>query len=212
MFYSDIADALSTIVGTDNSTLTVSVSNVYTNSGPSGAAGYIWSVTFLTPVGNVPSLGVALGSQGAGTVYTSCTSSLSSDTCVYEYIQGKSPSTGTFTIYYEGSYTADIPYNGGAAVVKKALESLSNIGAVQVVRDDTNNGFKWTVMFTQNSGNLRMLVITPPPPPIYVYTFIPSLPFRIYVPLSFHVYICSYTYVCALSYDHIHNHVYPSYK
>ena len=31
----------------------------------------------------------------------------------------------------------------------------------QVLRDDTNNGFKWTVMFTQNSGNLRMMVASP---------------------------------------------------
>ena len=202
MFLADITDALSTIVGTDNSTLTVSVSNVYTSSGPSGAAGYIWSVTFLTPVGNVPSLGVALGSQGSGTTYTSCASSLSSDTCVYEYIQGKSPSTGTFTIYYEGSYTADIPYNGGAAVVKKALESLSNIGAVQVVRDDTNNGFKWTVMFTQNSGNLRMMVMTPPPPPSVVPYIYPCRSMYIYALI--HVYVPSltiiFTIICTPTY------------
>ena len=110
----------------------------------------------LTPLSQLPS-----GSLGTGTVYASTCTTWPQASCVYTATQGVAPSVGTFTIYYEGSYTADIPYNGGAAVVKKALEALSNIGTVQVLRDDTNNGFKWTVMFTQNSGNLRMMVASP---------------------------------------------------
>ena len=156
-----ITQALRTIVGTDNSTLTVTVTSASLPIG--GNAGTTWTVTFLTPVGNVPALGVSLGTQGTGTIYASTCATWppTTTTCVYTVTQGKAPSTGTFTVYYEGSYTADIPYNGGAAVVKKALEALSNIGTVQVLRDDTTNGFKWTVMFTQNSGNLRMMVASP---------------------------------------------------
>ena len=61
-----LTQALSAIVGTDNSTLTVAVSNVYST----GLVGTIWSVTFLTPVGDVPPLGVALGRQNNAPITT----------------------------------------------------------------------------------------------------------------------------------------------
>ena len=85
-------------------------------------AGTLWTVTFLTPVGNVPELTVTTAAQGFGQALD-----------VTEVTRGVAPSTGTFTVYYEGAYSSDIPYNAGAAVVKAALEGMANIGPVQVL-------------------------------------------------------------------------------
>ena len=51
--------------------------------------------------------------------------------------------------------------DASAADMKSALEALSTIGNLRVLRDDTNNGFKWTVSFMQNVGNLRMMEASP---------------------------------------------------
>jgi len=148
--------ALGSIKGPDNSTVSVAVSSAVAADG----SGTTWSVTFLSPVGPVPYLMVADNTQGSGHQWgsgSSCTGAY----CVTRAVAGQAPSTGTFTVMYENAYTRDIPYNAGAAEVKAAIEALSNVGTVQVTRDDTNNGYKWTVAFTQNSGNLRMMVASP---------------------------------------------------
>ena len=182
-----LAAALGTIKGPDNSTVSVAVSSVVDGSGTT------WSVTFLSPVGPVPYLMVADNTQGSGHQWgsgSSCTGAY----CVTREVAGQAPSTGTFTVMYENAYTRDIPYNAGAAEVKAAIEALSNVGTVQVTRDDTNNGYKWTVAFTQNSGNLRMMVASPyryevqqiqvptynpnPPPPTPALHFRPPLTCR----------------------------------
>ncbi len=116
---SAITAVFRTMIGADNSTITVAVSNTaFTESNIEGTQ---WSITFLTPVGDVPPLSVRTGPQNSG-----------SDRPVTEATKGVAPSTGTFTVYYEGAYSADIPYNAGAAVVKAALEGMANIGPVQV--------------------------------------------------------------------------------
>ena len=148
--------ALGTIKGPDNSTVSVAVSSAVAADG----SGTTWSVTFLSPVGPVPYLLVADNTQGSGHQWGSG-STCTGVYCVTRAVAGQAPSTGTFTVMYENAYTRDIPYNAGAAEVKAAIEALSNVGTVQVTRDDTNNGYKWTVAFTQNSGNLRMMVASP---------------------------------------------------
>jgi len=42
-----------------------------------------------------------------------------------------------------------------------ALEKLSTLGSVKVDREDTGNGYKWTVSFIQDMGNLRMMLADP---------------------------------------------------
>merc|ERR1711871_1578225 len=64
---------------------------------------------------------------------------------------------GTFTVFFEGQYTNDIAFDASPGDMKDALEAISTIGVVDVEREDLGNGYKWTVYFTQNVGNLRML-------------------------------------------------------
>merc|ERR1711871_413380 len=80
---------------------------------------------------------------------------------ITESVKGVSPIDGTFTVFFEGQYTDDILFDASAADVKKALENLGTIGTVAVEREDTGNGYKWTVSFIQNMGNLRMMLADP---------------------------------------------------
>jgi hypothetical protein len=109
----------------------------------------IFTVTFISPVGDVGSL-TAEYNTGSGFVFAT----------VVEQVKGVSPVTGSFTVFYEGYFTDDIQHDASAADVKAALEALPTINAVKVLREDTNNGFKWTVSFSQNVGNLRMMEAT----------------------------------------------------
>jgi hypothetical protein len=71
------------------------------------------------------------------------------------------PSNGTFTISYEGEYTPDININADESEMKTKLESLSQIGTVKVNRQTNGNGFRWTVSFTENVGDLRLMQAIP---------------------------------------------------
>lgn len=131
-----IQAALSTVFAPNGSPVVTSVSH-NNNS---------YSVLFVSPVGNVPTLSVKQGGNSA---------------VVMQAVVGNSSTSGTFTLFYEGQYTNDIPFDASAAQVKTALEQLNNIGVVGVAAEDTDNGFKWTVSFTQNVGNLRMMEASP---------------------------------------------------
>ena len=107
-----------------------------------------FTVTFISPVGDVGVLPVNASTDG-GSVFTPVT--------IVESVKGVAPISGTFTIFFEGQYTDDLDHDASAAQVKDALESLSTIGDVKVYREDQMNGYKWTVSFSQNVGNLRMM-------------------------------------------------------
>jgi len=132
--------ALESFVGPNGQPVSVVVSHV------SVGALMAFSVQFFNPVGDVPTLSIMQGTQIIQ---------------VIEAIKGVSPISGTFTLFYEGQFTNDIAFDGSAATVKAALEALSNVGTVGVTRVDNSNGFKWTVSFVQNVGNLRMMLATP---------------------------------------------------
>jgi hypothetical protein len=129
-----------TFVDSEGVPLNVLVSNV----------GNTFKVEFISPVGSVGDLWIE-GLQGG--VYTPIT--------VVENVRGVSPLSGTFTVYYEGEFTDDIDFNASPADIKTKLELLSGINSVLVYREDTNTGFKWTISFTNNVGNLRMMVASP---------------------------------------------------
>ena len=105
-----------------------------------------FSVEFTSPVGNVALMVVSQGGKNVN---------------VIEAVPGYSPVSGTFTIAYEGQYTRDISFDASAVGVKAALEGLSNIGVVGVNTNYNANGFQWTISFTQNVGNLRLLQASP---------------------------------------------------
>jgi uncharacterized protein YpmB len=136
-----IQAALETFNGADGSPLSVTVTEGID-------ASTMYTVTFTSPVGDAALLVVT--SPDSTTAIT-----------VVETIKGVAPSTGTFTLYYEGQYTVDIAYDASALEVKTAVESLSNLGSVEVVRADTGNGFSWSVGFAQNGGDLRLMQASP---------------------------------------------------
>ena len=104
-----------------------------------------YAITFIDPVGDVPEL-----------VVTNTTAGVTFDSV--EGVKGKSPIKGSFTILYEGEFSNDINFDASAAAVKQTLEAMSKISTVKVDREDTGNGYKWTVSFTKNVGNLRMML------------------------------------------------------
>ena len=89
--------------------------------------------------------------------FTGLAPSVYAITGISESVKGISNIAGTFSLFFEGEYTDDINFDASAATVKARLEKLSTIGPVSVQRDDTGNGYKWTVSFISNVGNLRMM-------------------------------------------------------
>jgi hypothetical protein len=138
---SDIESALELETAANGSPLEVTVTSIDDTSNSDTT----FKIVFTNPVGDIPTL-----------VVTTPTS-----TEVVESVKGVTPVTGSFTVFFEGQYTDDIAMDASAADMKSALESLSTIGNLRVSRDDTNNGFKWTVSFVQNVGNLRMMEASP---------------------------------------------------
>lgn len=107
-------------VGIDGSPLVVTV-----DSGASSLPGFTaYNVTFISPV--PLSTDGSTGAYPLLSVYTN-TDGLQPAT---EVVTGQSPSVGTFTIFYEGQYTTDIPHYASAATMKAALEGLDAVGQV----------------------------------------------------------------------------------
>lgn len=129
-----------------NSFTTASGKNVYvvvSKGRGSGAGISTYTMTFMSPVGEA---------------YPAVITDTTSNTVVQvvQVTKGVSPSMGTFTIFFEGYYTTDIPYDASASEVKLALETLVSVGtSVQVEQQDTMNGYSWTVQFATIMGDLR---------------------------------------------------------
>jgi hypothetical protein len=90
------------------------------------------NIEYTNPVGDVPYMIDVATCTGST---CSLSNSVATLTKPVESIKGVSPVTGTFTIFFEGQYTDDIPHDASASQVKAALEDLSTIGMVSVVRD-----------------------------------------------------------------------------
>jgi hypothetical protein len=135
----DLKDALETLNADNGSILDVSVTS------EADSTHTTFRVVFTNPVGDIPTIDVTSPSTAI----------------VSESVKGVTPVTGSFTVFYEGEYTDDIPMDASASTVKSRLEALSTIGTLDVSRDFTVNGFKWTVSFIQNVGNLRMMEASP---------------------------------------------------
>jgi hypothetical protein len=136
-----IESAFKTLYGPNGAPVVVQVTSVMISTFTD------YTVKFISPVGDVSSI----------SVFTSTNGKNYSSIIVEESVKGISPVSGTFTIFYEGYYTNDIDHDASAAQVKNALENLPSVSTVNVYRNDTNTGFKWTVSFTEDVGNLRMM-------------------------------------------------------
>ncbi|KAH9100136.1 hypothetical protein LEN26_016139, partial [Aphanomyces euteiches] len=129
-------------------TVTVTTQNVDAG-GSSGLT--TWFITFTTLVGNVPSLQIA----------TKTLTGSSANVYVNEVVKGQSPLAGSFVLNYVGQTTLSLPYDISAAQLKTELEKLPAISQVDVARTNINAGFKWTISFTKNLGNLPLLQAYP---------------------------------------------------
>ncbi|KAG5186906.1 hypothetical protein JKP88DRAFT_156261, partial [Tribonema minus] len=106
----------------------------------------LYTVTFVDPVGDVPPMAVTGLSGGATALVTQET-------------RGEFPVSGTFTLSFRGAYTDDIAVDATAAQVKAALEDLSTVTSVHVVRAAATVGYTWWVTFTGDQGDLENMVV-----------------------------------------------------
>jgi len=116
----------------------------------SSSGTYMWAITFLDPVGDVPTM-----------VITSSLTGTSPTVTVAEVTKGTSSLGGTFVLSYMGQYTNNLAFDASAQSVKDELEALSTVTEVEVYKEDLYNGHKWTVTFTKQLGNLPAIVAYP---------------------------------------------------
>lgn len=116
--------------------------------------GYSWTITFTSNSarnsGSLPLLtvgaNVLLQATGAAVTVTK--------------VNAGNQLTGSFQLSYNGLSTVDLPVDCSAASMKTALETLCNVGVVDVVRTeraDPQGGYTWTVSFLTLKGSLAAL-------------------------------------------------------
>merc|ERR1711871_587295 len=126
--------------------------------------GYEWTITFNSHVGDQPPL-VALPSTGwSGTRVT---------LNVFTMRDGLQPIAGTFTLAFRGDNgfrspvvptTKPLSFNATASNVKYALESLTTVGTVAVMRTRNGFGYTWRITFLSNLGDQHNLIASPAQP------------------------------------------------
>jgi len=114
---------------------------------------YIWTVTFSTRLGNIPQMMLRQSSlTGTGAGVSTAT------------VQNQNLIGGSFRLTFGGYTTAAIPHDASGAELAHALEALSPVGSVDVVRlgPTDQGGYNWTVTFTSdyNSGDVPQLLAT----------------------------------------------------
>ncbi len=112
---------------------------------------FTWLITFLDLDGAHPDLRmVASTMTGVGA------------TVMINQIQAPSLSlSGTFVVSYKDATTPSLPFDIDAISLKKALETLPTIDTVNVLKQERFNGFRWTVSFTGDRGNLFLMEASP---------------------------------------------------
>lgn len=116
-----------------------------------------WHITFDTNAGDLTLMDVSVESSAYGATANDGTDTIT----VSNNRDGTSVSLGgLFTLEFDGQRTEYLPYDIDADQMQAALETLSTIGNVDVVRSevDPNNGYTWTVSFINNLGDLSPLL------------------------------------------------------
>lgn len=135
----------------------VTVTGTPTTSGASRVC--TWSVTFDGNAGNLQTMTVSATS--GGTFGASSTTSGGDTVAATANVEGTSTVLGgIFALEFEGKRTGYMPFDASAAVIKAQLETLSTIGDVDVTQSnpDPNNGYAWTVTFSNNLGDLSAII------------------------------------------------------
>ena len=114
-----------------------------------GTSASAFLIEFLDPVGNVPNLIVSTDQLTGST-----------QALMFGKRDGASPIGGTFIVSMgKGSWvtTPSLDFDISALGMKTALEGISSIGEIDVMREDLGNGHRWTITFLSNLGNLNMM-------------------------------------------------------
>ena len=111
-----------------------------------------WRITYETNAGTLPTL-VANNIDIAPGSATVAAASITAGT--------SSTVTGMYTVEFDGQKTGYLPYDISAIKLKSAMEGLTSVGTVDVVRSDVdeNNGYTWTITFLTEMGNRRNMVV-----------------------------------------------------
>ena len=114
--------------------------------------GYLWTITFASPLGNVPELKLADASALTGT----------GAKVDFNTVNDANMLDDTFRLSFAGFTTAAIPYDASVGAMASALQNLQSVESVDVTRSgpDNQRGFRWTVTFTSelNGGNVDQMV------------------------------------------------------
>jgi len=116
-----------------------------TRTGPDSVGGFVWSITWLT----------ALGNQAPLTFSNSLTGSKVS--IVGNVAREGNYLGGTYNLEYQGKVTSQIPYSADASQLTAALAPV--VGAVSISRSatTTEGGSAYTVTFTGLVGTVDLL-------------------------------------------------------
>lgn len=112
------------------------------------ANGYEWEVTFSTMVGSQTLLVAKEAENWSG---------VSASVKVERFVPGRAPLSGSFQLMFGGEKTKKLPHNASAAEIKLALQSLKDIGHVNVSRYTNNNGWNYLITFSSLFGDLPLL-------------------------------------------------------
>lgn len=116
-------------------------------SGTNPDGGHTYHITFPISMRNVPELEVYLSDVPVSIATLESANMLE----------------GFFRLEYNGDITEPIPIDADESQMQIALNQLSSIGNVHVIRSpsDNQNGFTWTVRFLsdENKGNIDDLIV-----------------------------------------------------
>lgn len=144
-------DSVLEILRAMNNIGTSGVSDVSKSATADAEGGFTWTITFGHAMGNIQALKLEnsnLYGTGADVVLAT--------------VQDGNELQGEYTLKFEDFTTKDIQHDASSDEVKNALEALENVGTVQVARGERSDqgGYRWTVTFMTNEGNLPLLVPT----------------------------------------------------
>jgi len=74
----------------------------------------------------------------------------------------KAPISGSFCLSFYGVSTSPIPFDASERRIESALESLGNIGNIDVTQslDASGMSISWQITFTDNVGDLDPLMVS----------------------------------------------------
>jgi hypothetical protein len=148
--------------------------------GPDPQRGYIWTVTFVTAMGDIPAITGTVNGMAVNpriTVVEERKGTLQ-EFQLLVLDGGIQNITGFFQLGFGGQWSlpisANVSTSGGCnhvmANVDEALERMGNIGTVSITGIRTAYGCAMNITFTSNSGNLALLNVSSTTDGVRTYT------------------------------------------